>query len=333
MFLVRYRWARPLILFLLTAIIIITIIYVNEPILRMLLVVFWLFTLYNLVVETWVALAFISPGKRKDNKINSLWTSKFHELDTEIHSVSYFDNEVRPLAIIVHGWRSRASSMQGRANHYIKLGFHVIIFELPGHGKSQPVSKWTAGHASTTFMDFFKQLESNFDMDLVNGIYLHGHSMGGFVLLRFDRAFNSVNSAIRGYVLESPMTCYSLIFKESVDSLKIPKFAVSIFWRRLSSHFNQINPRIPDVTELSEVDTPIWGIINNNCLVIQAEHDNRLGLEHYHNFVNHQKHITGHIFEHHLISDLTHAGARVNTNRDEKIRLWLEKVSTYSDSE
>ena len=67
--------------------------------------------------------------------------------------------------------------------------------------------------------------------------------------------------------------------------------------------------------------------------MIQAEHDNRLGLEHYNNFLDHQKHITDYVFEHHLISDLTHAGARVNLNRDEKINQWLKKLPTYSDSE
>ncbi len=305
----------------------------NEFAITILIVLVLLLTLYNLVLETWVALAFISPGKRKDTTMGSDWTSQFHELDTTIHSLSYFDNKVKPLAIIVHGWRSRASSMQGRAEHYIKLGFHVIIFELPGHGKSQPVSKWTAGHASTAFIDFFDQLGDNFDLNLVDGIYLHGHSMGGFVLLRFDRVSKQDSFDIRGYILESPMTCYSLIFKESLDTLKIPNFAVGLFWRRLSSHFNQINPRIANITQLNEVDPPLWGLIRNNCLVIQAEDDNRLGLDHYHNFVEHQKHVTDYVFEHHLIPDLTHAGARVNINRNKKIEQWMEKISIYSDSE
>ena len=277
MFLVRFRWARPFLLLLLTIVIFSMTLLSNEFAITILLVLVLLLTLYNLILETWVALAFISPGKRKDTTMGSDWTSQFHELDTTIHSLSYFDDLVKPLVIIVHGWRSRASSMQGRAEHYIKLGFHVIIFELPGHGKSQPVSKWTAGHASTAFIDFFEQLGDNFDMSLVNGIYLHGHSMGGFVLLRFDTVSKQNNFDIMGYILESPMTCYSLIFKESLHTLKIPNFAVNLFWRRLSSHFNLINPRIANVTELNEVDTPLWGLINNNCLVIQAEHDNQIG--------------------------------------------------------
>ena len=288
--------------------------------------------LYNLILETWVSLAFISPGNKKKRLTPDDWISQFHELDTSIHSISYFDDKIRPLVIIVHGWRSGASSMLGRADNYIKLGFHVIIFELPGHGQSQPVSKWTAGHASTTFIDFYADLENNFDMELVNGIYLHGHSMGGFVLLRFDKIVSNKDSNIMGYILESPMTCYSMIFQESLDTLKIPQIAEKRFWSRLSAHFNEINPRISDVTELNDVDVPKWGLIRNNCLVIQAEHDNRLGLGHYHQLVKHQQEMTDNIFKHYLVSDLTHAGARINHNRDSLIEQWIDEVSAHSDS-
>ena len=333
MFLVYYRWSRPLLLFLSTITIVIVYTMVEMNAARLVIFLLLLLILYNLVIETWVALAFISPGKRKKEFISKGWVSQFHKFDTTIHSMSYFDNKVRPLVIIIHGWRSCASSMQGRAENYIELGFHVIIFELLGHGKSEFVSKWTAGHASTTFNDFFDNLENHFDMDTVGDIYLHGHSMGGFVLLRFDSLISSSDSGIKGYILESPMTCYSMIFEESLQTLKIPKFAENVFWRRLSSHFNKINPRISDVSELIDVDTPNWGLIRNNCIVIQAEYDDRLGLEHYHRLIKHQEKIPNFIFEHHLVDDLTHAGARENINRNILIKQWLTKVNIHSDSE
>lgn len=333
MFLVYHRWSRPLLLFLSTITIVIVYTMVEMNAARLVIFLLLLLILYNLVIETWVALAFISPGKRKKEFISKGWVSQFHKFDTTIHSMSYFDNKVRPLVIIIHGWRSCASSMQGRSENYIELGFHVIIFELPGHGKSESVSKWTAGHASTTFNDFFDNLENDFDMDTVGDIYLHGHSMGGFVLLRFDSLRSSSDSRIKGYILESPMTCYSMIFEESLQTLKIPKFAENVFWRRLSSHFNKINPRISDVSELIDVDTPNWGLIRNNCIVIQAEYDDRLGLEHYHRLIKHQEKIPNFIFEHHLVDDLTHAGARENINRNILIKQWLTKVNIHSDSE
>ena len=32
-----------------------------------------------------------------------------------------------------------------------------------------------------------------------------------------------------------------------------------------------------------------WGLIRNNCIVIQAEYDDRLGLEHYHRLIKHRE--------------------------------------------
>ena len=72
--------------------------------------------------------------------------------------------------------------------------------------------------------------------------------------------------------------------------------------------------------------------IDNNCLVIQAKHDDRLGLGHYQKLIDSQGKYDGNLFEHHLIEDLTHAGARNNSKRDEIIRNWYEKTSNHSDS-
>ena len=119
-----------------------------------------LYLTYNFILETWVALAFISPGNRKSELKSEGWVSNYHNFDSKIHTKSHFDENIRPLVIIVHGWRSGAISMLGRAKNYLEMGFHVIIFELPGHGLSEPVSKWTAGHASTTFNQFYDEISS-----------------------------------------------------------------------------------------------------------------------------------------------------------------------------
>ena len=322
------RWLRPLLLFLLS-IFLGAIIATNQQFfILIVIVILGIITLFNLILETWVALAFISPSNNKPDFEAEGWVSKFHYLDSTIHSKSFFDGNVRPLVILIHGWRSGASSMKGRATAYIKMGFHVILFELPGHGKSESVSKWTAGHAATTFMQFYDNLTEEFDASLVSEVYLHGHSMGGFVLLRFSKNLTSNPSSlpIAGYVLESPMTCYSLIFEESLNTLNIPRIAEKIFWNRLARHFNYINPKIPDVTDISQVDVPKWGYIEGRCLVIQAEHDNRLGLDHFNQLIkSHQSDINCKL-EYYLVDDLTHAGAHHNKNRDNIIESWLKSL-------
>ena len=328
-----HRWHRPTIFFILLTFNIVLFLQQTSNKISFVLICVLLYLTYNFILETWVALTFISPGNRKPELRSEGWVSNYHNLDSKIHTKSHFDGKIRPLVIIVHGWRSGAVSMLGRAKNYLEMGFHVIIFELPGHGLSEPVSKWTAGHASTTFNQFYDDISSVYDMNLVSQIYFHGHSMGGFVLLRFCKINSDKGKyPVAGYILESPMTCYSQIFKESMAALSIPKFAKKIFWNRLSSHFNFINPKIPNVKNIDEVDVPKWGFIDNNCLVVQAKNDDRLGLEHYHKLVESQSKYHGNLFEHHLIDDLTHAGARDNSNRDEIIRNWYEKTSNHSDS-
>ena len=263
------------------------------------------------------------------------WESSFHNLSTQIHAKSHFDRVKRPLVIIIHGWRSGAISMQGRAEMYLKMGMHVIIFEMPGHGASEPVAKWTAGHASVTFNEFFESLESHFNMDLVSRIFLHGHSMGGFVLLKFNKFADSNDQydKISGYILESPLTCYSFIFEETIKQLFIPRLLINQYWKRLRVHFNTVNPKLSPVENFAEVDIPLWGSINKDLLLVQAEHDDVLGRRHYDRLVKVQSDIKDpqFTFDEHIVPTLTHAKSRKNTARDAIIEQWLEE-RIHSDS-
>jgi len=291
--------------------------------------------LYNFILELWIGMAFISPGNKKKMFNDAKWQSSFHNLSTQIHVKSHFDDAKRPLVIIIHGWRSGAISMQGRAEIYLKMGMHVIIFEMPGHGASEPVAKWTAGHAAVTFHEFFEAIESKFDMDLVSKIFLHGHSMGGFVLLKFNKLASSNNQydKIHGYILESPLTCYSFIFEETIKQLFIPRFLRNQYWKRLRVHFNTVNPKLTSVANITEVDIPSWGSIDNDLLLIQAEHDDVLGRRHYDRLVNLQTNLekTHYTFDNHLVSSLTHAKSRTNIARDIIIEEWIDS-RIHSDS-
>lgn len=290
---------------------------------------------YNFVLELWIAMAFISPGNKKKMFNENGWQSSYHNLSTKIHVKSYFDDVKRPLVIIIHGWRSGAISMEGRANKYIQMGMHVMIFEMPGHGASEPVAKWTAGHAAVTFHEFFESIESSFNMDAVSEIYFHGHSMGGFVLLKFNKLIgsNSQYEKISGYILESPLTCYSFIFEETIRQMFIPKFLINKYWKRLRMHFNKVNPKLTSVMDLREVDVPLWGSITNDLLLVQAEQDDILGRRHYDALVDVQNDSTVNesTFDHYLVTSLTHAKSRNNSDRDIIIGAWLaERI--HSDS-
>ena len=335
MFLVKYRWVRPFLLLSLLVIFTVRLLISSTFLEAGIFISFLCLIFYNFILELWIAMAFISPGNKKKMFNENGWRSSFHNLSTNIHVKSYFDDVKRPLVIIIHGWRSGAISMEGRANKYIQMGMHVMIFEMPGHGASEPVAKWTAGHAAVTFHEFFESIESYFNMDDVSEIYLHGHSMGGFVLLKFNKLIgsNSQYQKISGYILESPLTCYSFIFEETISQLFIPNFMINNYWKRLRIHFNSVNPKLTSVEDLSEVDVPSWGSITNDLLLVQAEQDNILGRRHYDALVDVQNDSSDNesTFDHYLVTSLTHAKSRTNTDREIIIGDWLtERI--HSDS-
>ena len=117
------------------------------------------------------------------------------------------------------------------------------------------------------------------------------------------------------------MTCYSYIYDEIISKLRVPTLARESLWNRMKKHFNFLNKHIKPIDILADADVPIWGYITSPMLILQAEIDDRLALDHYDKLL--ESHNKNQSIEAHLISDLTHAGARINTNRDNLIKNWL----------
>ena len=287
-----------------------------------------IFGFYNSILETYVALTFIHPGKRKDSLEGDNWEQiRLQHDGPEIAIVKNKNFKNGPLMLMIHGWRSSSSSMLGRAELYLKRGFNVIIMELPGHGSSEAVDKWNAGVSVRNFMFLFNNLDDICDTSLISEIYCHGHSMGGFVFLRFTRESSKMeyNSLIKGYILESPLTCYSQIFEESCKMLRVPKFLKPLFWKRLRFHFNMINPGFEKISDTNDVDVPIWGLPDKPTLIVQAANDERLGQIHHERLVeSFKKSDRAKLLTNIVLEDLTHAGARNCNSRNDAISNWLD---------
>ena len=327
MIFVKYRWLRSLMLYLALIILFIAFFISNNNVSRSILLILIAFTIYQSYIETLVSLAFITPGNRKPEITDNQWSSHYTHGDVKCHYYSRFNENKAPLVIIIHGWRSGASSSLPRANIYINMGYHVVLFEMPSHGKSEWVPKWTAGVAVKGLTSLMKNLTSKEEFNRVSKMYLHGHSMGGFVSLKYSSLAKESKDLpnVSGYILESPMTCYSYIYDEIINKLRVPTLARESLWNRMKKHFNFLNKHIKPIDILADADVPIWGYITSPMLILQAEIDDRLALDHYDKLL--ESHNKNQSIEAHLISDLTHAGARINTNRDDLIKNWLYKQS------
>ena len=328
--LLYHRWTVCFMAFFLTVSCIVYLIFFNDnTFINIFLIFFIPVMVYNTILESYVALTFISPTNRKVSLESEGWEQiKLQHQGPEIFTVRNMRSIKAPLVLMIHGWRSSSSSMLDRADLYIERGFHVIIMELPGHGSAEGVKKWNAGVPVRNLIHLFDNLDEVCNTSLISDIYFHGHSMGGFVFLRFSRESIKVRNSelIRGYILESPLTCYSRIFEESCKMLFVPKILRPLLWKRLMFHFNVINPSFDKITNLNDVDVPIWGLPNLPTLVIQSANDELLGQKHHDRLVK-AFHNSGrnNLLTDRVIGDLTHTGARTNSSRNDEINKWLDK--------
>ncbi len=82
-----------------------------------------------------------TPSKKSLNKDENDFysTANCHTLNTEVGLVNYyrFGHPKNEIVVLVHGWNSNAASMSAIANQLVKLHYHVVLFDLPGHGMSK----------------------------------------------------------------------------------------------------------------------------------------------------------------------------------------------------
>lgn len=98
-----------------------------------------------------------------------------YEFRPEIH------NPDAPMALVVHGWRSRTEHMTGLIRAARDLGFRVISLDLPGHGRSsgRHITMVNAVEAVKAAETWFGPFDT-----------LIGHSFGGAVVC--NAAFGSI---------------------------------------------------------------------------------------------------------------------------------------------
>ena len=137
----------------------------------------------------------------------------------------------------------------------------------------------------------------------------------------------SWNNKVKGWILESPMTKYSMVYEDSMRDFMVPRILHSQIKKRLFAHFNALHPDETPIKLLSQLDVPIWGLPKQPTLVIQAGEDRVLGRTHFELLVASMKeagledNLTAHVLD-----QLKHSGARANSARNELISKWLEKL-------
>ena len=288
------------------------------------------FCLFNAYIEFMVSAIFISPGPVKNSLESTEWKSHFVELESVTTHIQTFQQEqVAPLIVFIHGWRGSSASVQDRAQWFVKKGWHVVICELPGHGKSTPLRRWNALTAVKHMKFHIKHLDDFIEPQYVSHFFFYGHSMGGYISTRLSINEGNIpfNLPLSGLILESPLMLYSKILEDICNQLKIPSFVRTLHLRRVFRDVKTMHPSITAHT-LEQFDIPQWGVPSVPTLCLQAMTDTRLGRDHYDALVNTSSKDT--LLTHHLIESLSHSGAKTNDEREAHLLNWLETIDSLS---
>ena len=280
----------------------------------------FIFRLYLSVMEY---LIFQRPEKyRKARLEEKNWNgSKILVKDVQIQFYQYAGDKSQPVILFLHGWRSSASRMIQRMKHFTERGWSVLAIDLPNHGSSEAVEKWSAEFSTTCVIEIINATKSEFSS---KPFFIYGHSMGGFICLRLCQRTSewSTNVNLNSIIFESPMTQYSLILEETYRILRTPRFLRGVLERRIFTTVNRLRTISTEFKSIQQADIPQWGMPHVPILILQAEHDLRLGRGHYNAFIE-QLENQSLVYEAHLISTLTHTGSDDNAERTTILETYL----------
>ena len=284
-----------------------------------------------ILLDLWLSLTLglmlILPVHRTESKIIDHMISEEHIIDEyPVRWLRTHMDDNKPLAILIHGWNSSASNMKGRSQIYLESGYNVLLFEMRAHGGNIPVDHWAAMHVCHDLEKMMEIYSRN--GWLKNGFIAHGHSMGGFIAQRALRDELETSRNLKGLILESPVTSYSLINNRTCEVLRIPRFLHPWMMKRLLRHYNSMNSAEYRINDVQFLESPKWGLPSAPTLLVQAMHDKTLGQKHWKHLVDVHARFESN-FTYHIVEELKHSQERTNEGRDQLIIDWMKEESLF----
>ena len=288
-----------------------------------------LFTFYLELMTQW---SFRAPTRRKPPIDDGSWNPTAINIDE--HTVMMYhklSSPGSPTALLIHGWTSGAVRMVHRAQPFLDRGWNVVMLDLPSHGGSSRLVKWSAEQSSTIIVQALNALNQHQDALFRGPVVIFGHSMGCFIGLRISKRRTELEFGERlaGWIFESPMTGYTEIFDETCNLLRVPQLLRSTLLRNTIRHFNAINIATTVLNSLSEADMPLWGMPSERLLLVQASPDERLGEAHHIRLTAEmdRQGLDAYVSAHYLAT-MRHSGSHDHAQRERIVGEWLDTHSS-----
>ena len=140
------------------------------------------------------SILFIKPIKYKVPKRENTMFEKSKKqmvlipaINKQVFVYEYGKKEINQKVLLVHGWSGRGTQLSEIATELVKIGYEIISFDAPAHGKSP---------GKTTIMTDF--IASIIEIDRQFGPFevVIGHSLGGMAVMNAIKEGLKVDKAI-----------------------------------------------------------------------------------------------------------------------------------------
>ena len=217
------------------------------------------------------------------------------------------------LVVFIHGWQSSSEKLVERMQLFRNKKLHTLAIDMRGHGMAPDTDEWTAGKVISDI----KAVLDSLDRTRIDKIHFYGHSLGAFVCIGMhnQRHEGWWKEKFGTLMIESPMVAYSHILTDLSSRIS---FMLPLLKKWAVKGFNRIHPEAGGL-DWEDIDIPKWGLPKVPILLLQAANDNRLGRVHYDLLLAQDIDV-----EAHLLDSLTHSRNRINVERDQLIRDWID---------
>ena len=269
-----------------------------------------------IIHQTLLRLIFRGPSKRSRVLSEPGW-DLVHTINdgVDVYGFSNFQDQKADLVVFIHGWQSSSEKFIERMKIFHDRGLHTFAVDMRGHGIAPETAEWTAGKV----IGDVKAILASIDYSKVRNVHFYGHSLGAFVCLgmQHERHHGLWKERCATVILESPMVAYSPIMEEMSGKIS---FLLPLLKKWAMKGFAKIHPEIAGL-EWKDIDIPSWGLPKVPILLLQSANDRRLGRYHYDLLMDQDVEIHPHLLE-----SLTHSKNRVNDERDNLIRKWIDEM-------
>ena len=227
----------------------------------------------------------------------------------------------RDLVVYLHGYSSSLGRGESRCLHLNSLGPHIIGLDQRGFGRQEGRFDWTILKAVADAEALLEEAPKLLGFE-PERVWIYGHSLGGFITIRLASHLSDWwEHKLKGIILESPVTSFPMIIDEKLPG----RMVMAKPWVRhtLRREYERIHPDLN--VRYANSELPYWGLPKVDYLLVQAEEDETLGLDHYELAIKHLNPEDSYSSIH-LIEGMVHTSTEDSAQRAELVENWLVPV-------